>query len=139
MAISAPAVNAPQSAKVDRSCETQTWPYIDSKCMNGTAAPDKSVRLVVAPRTGETPDVTSSPPLVTSDTVLRGPQNAAPARAVPDARTAAAETRQPARRVKRKTDRRFASQSYQVRAEARGARDYRPVIVVRPMRLEAFR
>ena len=130
-AVAVPAAAAP--APVSRPCETQTWPYLDSHCMAGPAQ-QKRVRLVTAPRPGEAANAAIEAPdgMITSDTVLRQPQNID---AIP-----AAETR-PAPRAKRKDTRkrdgRVATQTYQVPSEY--GQYPRPVIVVRPMRLDSFR
>jgi|GEM_PF-2795353 len=140
-------------AQAGRPCATQTWPYIDQKCISGSADLKRNVRLVAAPRTGdqvsdETPSTaaasvaaatTAEPGLITGDTVLRQPQRVATRDIAPDPqltpkpRTKSADTR------RQRTNRRFATQSYQVPAEYSGARDTRPVIVVRPLRLDFFR
>ena len=130
-AVAVPAAVAP--APVSRPCETQTWPYLDSNCVAGPAQ-QKPVRLVTAPRPGEAAGTAMKAPdgMVTSDTVLRQPQNID---AIPPAET------RPAMRAKRKDtrrrDRRVATQTYQVPGEY--GQYARPVIVVRPMRLDSFR
>jgi hypothetical protein len=125
----APAAAVP--APVARPCETQTWPYLDAKCIAGTPQ-KKRVRFVNAPRPGEaTPDeatdAKTQAPLTTRDTVLRQPQNLD---AVPEAKPAPRAKRSDTRR---KRDRRFTTQAYQV-PNAYG--ETRPVIVVRPLRLD---
>ena len=139
-AVSAPAVMpavavtaAAAPVPVSRPCETQTWPYLDSACMAGPV-PQKRVRLVTAPRPGEAANAAIKAPdgMITSDTVLRQPQNID---AIPTAET------RPAPRAKRKDTRkrdgRVATQTYQVPGEY--GQYQRPVIVVRPMRLDSFR
>jgi hypothetical protein len=116
-----------------RPCETQTWPYLDAKCMAGPAQ-KKRIRLVTAPRASEVATAAPNAPdgLVTSDTVLRAPQNID---AIPPA-----ETKPPPREKRRDTrrrDRRVATQAYQVPSES--GQYARPVIVVRPLRLDSFR
>ena len=130
-ALATPATAAP--APVARPCETQTWPYLDSKCMAGPAQ-EKRVRLVSTPRPGEVANTATQAPngMVTSDTVLRAPQNID---AIPPA-----ETKPPPREKRRDTrrrDRRVATQAYQVPSES--GQYARPVIVVRPLRLDSFR
>ena len=131
-----PAVAVPAAATpvpVSRPCETQTWPYLDSNCMAGPAQ-QKRVRLVTAPRPGEAANAAIKAPdgLVTSDTVLRAPQNID---AIPLAETK--PTPRAKRKDTRKRDGRVATQTYQVPSEY--GQYPRPVIVVRPMRLDSFR
>lgn len=133
-AVSAPAVmpaaEAPPAAApttATRPCEAQTWPYLDAKCMAGTAQ-EKRVRFVNAPRPGEATDAKTEAPLTTRDTVLRQPQNID---AVPEAKPAPRAKRSDTRR---KRDRRFTTQAYQVPNEL--GQYGRPVIVVRPLRLD---
>jgi hypothetical protein len=120
-AAAAPARATPAPAALP--CEVQTWPYLDAKCMAGTVQ-EKRVRLVNAPRPDEATDAKA--PLTTRDTVLRQPQNID---AVPEAKPAPRAKRSDTRR---KRDR-FATQAYQV-PNAYG--QSRPVIVVRPLRLD---
>jgi hypothetical protein len=152
--ISAPSnatVVAPVQKPDGLSCAAQTWPYIDQKCIPAATDQKRTVRLVAPPRNGEAGEANASAPvsstssaaaaraaepgLTTSDTVLRQPQQQAskdisePQAAKP--RTKRGETR-------RQRDRRWATQSYQVPSELQG-RGGRPVVVVRPLRLEAFR
>jgi len=127
-AAAVPATPAPAS----RPCETQTWPYLDSKCMAGPA--QKRIRLVTAPRAGEVANAAPNAPdgLITSDTVLRAPQNID---AIPPAETK--PTPREKRRDTRRRDRRVVTQTYQVPGEY--GQYARPVIVVRPLRLDSFR
>src|SRR5436853_718075 len=80
---SAPAVPAtpvaseqatPAKPAAKPSCEQQTWPYLDGRCI-GRSNETRNVRVVMAPRAGEATAATAaaSADLVTSDTVLRGP------------------------------------------------------------------
>jgi len=140
--ISAP---APQAGL---PCTAQAWPYIDQNCMTSANNAKRTVRLVMAPRTGEaietsTATVSSTtsaataraaePSLTTSDTVLRQPQQLAAKDPEPQVSKPRAKRRGDTRRQR---DRRWAVQSYQVPSESQGRR---PVIVVRPLRLETFR
>jgi hypothetical protein len=147
--VSAPANPARQA---ERPCAAQTWPYIDQKCMPSAADQKRTVRLVSAPRSGEAgaanrnAPVSSTgsaataraaePSLTTSDTVLRQPQPEASKSAQPQPQASKPRTRRG--ETRRQRDRRWAAQSYQVPSEFQG-RGGRPVIVVRPLRLEAFR
>src|ERR1041384_924720 len=65
----------PAKAIKKPSCEQQTWPYIDNRCIarKGGEAP-RNVRLVVAPRDDDGSVASGKgPKLITSDGVLRGP------------------------------------------------------------------
>jgi hypothetical protein len=148
VAVSTPA-NPARPAELP--CTAQTWPYIDQKCMPSASDQKRTVRLVAAPRNGAASEANQNAPvsstgsaaaaraaepsLTTSDTVLRQPQLAtkdiAPEPQASKPRTKRGETR-------RQRDRRWAAQPYQVPSEIRG-RGAAPVIVVRPLRLEAFR
>lgn len=147
----------PETAKQPaKSCDAQTWPYIEQRCLAGRATTDKPpVRLVSAPasapaqQANATPAPSNAAPaaaapasgnLVTRDTVLRAPHFTNTIAAVPD--TVVPEkrvTRKQARREARqqRAERRLSAQAYQVPSETRYGD--RPVIVVRPLRLDAFR
>ncbi len=134
------------------SCSAQTWPYIDQKCMPSAADPKRTVRLVSAPRNGEASGANQNAPvsstgsaaaaraaepsLTTSDTVLRQPQPQASKDFQPEPQASKPRTKRG--ETRRQRDRRWTAQSYQVPSEFQG-RGSRPVIVVRPLRLEAFR
>jgi hypothetical protein len=146
-AVSAPAVAAPKP----KSCETQTWPYIDGRCVATSTQQNRKVRFVMAPSgvsdvtsaeaSAETPSsaLKDAPPpaapeqLVTRDTVGRSVETAPPA-AMPVPQMA---KRAEKRRVRE--ERKPTRQAYQVPSEVTGRRDQRPVIVVRPLRLDTFR
>jgi hypothetical protein len=141
------AVAAPQT----KPCEQQTWPYIENRCVATGVQQNRKVRLVAAPRDGvsdvaapeasgpapdaaprlDAPAPAAAEKLVTRDTVGRSIE------AAPPAATPRASGRVEKRRVRE--ERKRARQIYQVPSEASGRRDTRPVIVVRPLRLEAFR
>ena len=135
---------APQAAS---SCDTQTWPYIDSSCTKKPVE-DRKIRVVAAPRASELPDartrlhipapqnpnvtpVALPPGMTTSDTVLRSPDIVVPPR-----KMSKREKRAEQRRERR--ERGFDAQSYQVPGETYDRRP-RAVKVVRPLRLEAYR
>jgi hypothetical protein len=134
---SAPTTVAPQAAELSKSCEAQTWPYIDNRCMS-SARMDRKVRVVMASRDGEasaseSPAPTMNAPtadapqkLVTRDTVGRAPEVQTPA-VLPVPQT-----------PKRTEKRRATRQAYEVPSDA-DRRDRRSVIVVRPLRLDGFR
>ena len=123
----------------DRPCDAQTWPYLDTKCLS--QAGNRRVRLVMAPRaeTTDTPEDTSAaatmsraaaapdratlpPELTSGSAVLYQPQ------AAPSAKTQ--------RKRSERTPRRSA-RLYQVPSESRSGPG--AMIVVRPLRLDAFR
>jgi hypothetical protein len=148
-AVSAPEVAAPKS----KSCEAQTWPYIDGRCVAASTQQNRKVRFVMAPRdglsavsppeaSGETPAAAPkmdrpSPAapeqLVTHDTVAR-PVETAPAAVMP-----APLVSKRAEKHRVRDERKLARQAYQAPSEASGRREQRPVIVVRPLRLDVFR
>lgn len=148
--VSAPVAAAVSAPKV-KPCEQQTWPYIENRCVATGVQQDRKVRFVTAPREGvsdvapaeasgtapaaapkmDAPAPAAAEKLVTRDTVGRSVETAPPA-----------ATPQVSRRVEKRRareERKLARQAYQVPSEANGRRDTRPVIVVRPLRLEAFR
>jgi hypothetical protein len=155
-------VSAPSSASVNIAasparqtgvpCSAQTWPYIDQKCMPSAADPKRTVRLVAAPRNGEASEArenatissagsaaaarAAEPSLTTSDTVLRQPQPQVSKDLQPEPQ--ASKPRIKRGETRRQRDRRWTAQSYQVPSEFQD-RGGRPVIVVRPLRVEAFR
>jgi hypothetical protein len=142
------------AAPKPKSCEAQTWPYIDNRCVAASTRQTRKVRLVMAPRDSvsdvtvpeastpvapkmdapnmDAPTAAAAEKLVTRDTVGRSVEPAA-AQAVPEPVSRRAEKR----RVR--DERKLARQAYQVPSEATGRRDTRPVIVVRPLRLDIFR
>ena len=146
-AVSAPAVAAPKP----KSCEAQTWPYIDNRCVATNAQQNRQVRFVMAPRDGvsdvaapagsaqtpatarkmDAPSPAAPEQLVTRDTVGRFFETAPPVAMPPVSRRAEK------RRVRE--ERKLTREAYQVPSEVNGRRDTRPVIVVRPLRLEMFR
>jgi hypothetical protein len=156
-------VSAPSNASVSVAatparqagvpCSAQTWPYIDQKCMPSAVDRKRTVRLVSAPRNGEASEASENaavsstgsaaaaraaePSLTTSDTVLRQPQPQASRGPQPEPQASKPRTKR-GETTRRQRDRRWAAQSYQVPSEFQD-RGGRAVIVVRPLRLEAFR
>ena len=143
-----------QTPDTGKSCETQTWPYIEQRCLAGKASGEnRPVRLVTAPNepiqkataapasTNALKPAPNSGNLVSRDTVLRAPNYYNSIPAVPD--NLASEQRSTRKQIRRearkqRTERRWAAQSYQVPGEFdRGSA--RPIVVVRPLRLDAFR
>lgn len=119
------------------SCEEQTWPYIDNRCIARKGdGPVRDVRLVMAPRDGDDGATgVTTPKLVTSDGVLRGP-GVAPEmpKAKPVIPTVKKAARRSAARQQSRDDFRRVYSVYSVPA-ADGAK---PVIVVRPMQIEQY-
>ena len=143
-ALTAPAVTteqiAPAKAIKKPSCEQQTWPYIDNRCIarKGDDAP-RNVRLVMAPRDDDGSVASGNgPKLITSDGVLRGP-GVAPEADAPKAKPAAPTTKKSARR----TEARQRAQNKEFRRvysvySVPAADSTKPVIVVRPMNIEQY-
>jgi hypothetical protein len=151
---SAPVASAPMAATAPQAkpCEAQTWPYIDSRCVAASTQHNRKVRLVMAPRDGVS-DVT--PPAASGAAPAAAPKLDAPSPAAPemlvtrDTVGRSVDTAPPAvmpappvskRAEKRRLreERKLARQAYQVPSET-NRRDTRPVIVVRPLRLDMFR
>ena len=107
------------------SCDQQTWPYLDNRCLT-RSDPARKVRLVKAPRDGDAVPSAASPALVSSDTVLRGPGVAPEANEKPVVHKA---TKRSAKH--QRNDFRRVYSVYSV--PSRGGD--RPVIVVRPLPL----
>lgn len=129
-----------------KSCDAQTWPYIEQRCLAGGASAEKRpVRLVTAPanepaQQATPPSAPSAGNLVSRDTVLRAPNYYNSIPAVPDnlASNQRATRKQNRETRQQRAGRRFAAQSYQVPGEF-DRRAARPIVVVRPLRLDTFR
>lgn len=124
------ATAAATPSEAAKPCEAQTWPYIERRCL-GAAKDAPQVRVVMAPRASDPVDYAKptadlAPTLTTRDGVLRGP--------APQIDPASAP--KPAKRQSRGS--RYAAQPYQVPVERRARRETKPVIVVRPLRLDAY-
>jgi hypothetical protein len=83
----------PAKPSAKPSCERQTWPYLDNRCIARGNEAGRNVRFVVAPRAGGAAPRAATAILVTSDTVLRGPgvapeANGQPERPSPSAKSA---------------------------------------------------
>lgn len=115
--------------QVKRSCAEQTWPYIDNRCIAGTV-PDRNVRVVSAKSDDALPRAAASAQLVTSDTVLRGPGVAPEV----DGPAIAKPSKPEKSKQARKRDRNDAQRSYSA-FSVPSADGMRPVIVVRPLRI----
>lgn len=129
----AQATSAKPDAKL--SCERQTWPYLDNRCVARGNEAGRNVRFVVAPRAGDAAPPAATANLVTSSTVLRGPGVAPEVSDQPAVKKPAkrSETR---RQRNRETNRDGFSRGYSVYSVPSGERT-KPVIVVRPLRLGA--
>ena len=114
------------------SCEQQTWPYLDKRCIARSNEPARNVRVVMAPRAGEAAPPAAAANLVTSDTVLRGP-GVAPEVNEPPA------VEKPAKRseTRRQRSRDGFSRVYSVYSVPSGE-SAKPVIVVRPLPLNTY-
>ncbi len=118
----------PAKSDTKLSCERQTWPYLDNRCIARGNEAGRQVRVVMAPRDGEaTASAATAPNLVTSATVLRGPGVAPEANEQPVVKKA----------PKRSETRRQRNRAYSVYSVP-SAGGTRPVIVVRPLRLDAY-
>ncbi|MEN3386359.1 MAG: hypothetical protein V7608_6403 [Hyphomicrobiales bacterium] len=135
------------AAPKPKPCEAQTWPYIENRCVASRAEQTRKVRLVMAPRDGASdatvPEASTpvapkmdAPPaaekLVTRDTVGRSVEPVA-LQAMPEPVSRRVEKR------RMREERKLARQAYRVPTEISGRRETRPVIVVRPLRLDMFR
>ncbi len=107
------------------SCEKQTWPYLDNRCIAG-GNDTRKVRVVVAPRAGDAAPPAATAQLVTSDTVLRGPGVAPELKEQPVAK--------PAKRSETRGQRKRDVTIREVYSVPSGKRTT-PVIVVRPLPL----
>jgi hypothetical protein len=123
------------------SCQEQTWPYIDNRCIarkgDKGGEPARTVRFVMAPRDGD--GVVASgkgPKLVTSDGVLRGP-GVAPEADGPKAKPATPTVKRAAKRADRRQGRDDFRRAYSVYSVP-SVEGTRPVIVVRPAGVEHY-
>ena len=122
----------PAKPEAKPSCEKQTWPYLDNRCIARGGDPARKVRLVVAPRAGEAAPPAATANLVTSDTVLRGPGVA------PEANEQPVVKKTPKRsETRRSRDRNEFQRVYSVYSVP-SAGSTTPVIVVRPLRRDAY-
>jgi hypothetical protein len=137
----APAVTteqiAPAKAKKP-SCEHQTWPYIDNRCIARSGAAPRNVRVVMAPRDDDGSMASGKgPKLVTSDGVLRGP-GVAPEADAPKAKPATPTIKKSARREARQRPQRNEFRRVYSVYSVPAADSTKPVIVVRPMNIEQY-
>jgi hypothetical protein len=141
--VMAPAVTteqiAPAKAKKP-SCEQQTWPYIDNRCIARSGEAPRNVRVVMAPRDDDgTMASGKGPKLVTSDGVLRGP-GVAPEADAPKAKPATPAVKKSARRAeaRQQPQRNEFRRVYSVYSVPAADTATKPVIVVRPMNIEQY-
>jgi len=135
------AIEQPAPAKAKKpSCEQQTWPYIDNRCIARKGdEPVRNVRLVVAPRDGEDNGTASGKgaKLITSDGVLRGP-GVAPEAETPKTKPVTPAVKKVARRSEaRRQSRDDFGRVYSVYSVP-SAESTKPVIVVRPVQIEQY-
>jgi hypothetical protein len=132
---------APAKPNKKKSCEEQTWPYIENRCIvrnDGAAARD--VRLVMAPREGEAGlSSAAAPNLITSDGVLRGP-GVAPEAEAPAAKPVAPTVKKAMRHSESRQQRQGRDDFRRVYSvySVPSADSSKPVIVVRPLRLNEY-
>ncbi|MGB9368930.1 MAG: hypothetical protein WCE79_23235 [Xanthobacteraceae bacterium] len=122
------------------SCEEQTWPYIDNRCIarkgDKGAEPTRAVRFVMAPRDEGGITSGNGPKLITSDGVLRGP-GVAPEADAPKARPVTPTVKKAAKRADRRQARDDVRGVYSVYSVP-SAGGTKPVIVVRPPTVEQY-
>jgi hypothetical protein len=123
---------APAKPEAKPSCEKQTWPYLDNRCIARGSDPARKVRLVVAPRAGEAAPPAATANLITSDTVLRGPGVAPESNEQPVVKKT--PKRSETRRSRGRDEFRRVYSVYSVPS----AGSTKPVIVVRPLRRDAY-
>jgi len=126
------------------SCEQQTWPYLDNRCIAGRNGAKRNIRMVMAPRAGEAaPTASATANLVTSDTVLRGPNVAPEVNDQPAAKKPAKRSEQRRQRSRELVTREVANRDgfkrvYSVYSVPSADSATRPVIVVRPLPLNTY-
>jgi hypothetical protein len=129
---------APAKPNKKKSCEEQTWPYIENRCIVRKGdEPARSVRLVMGPREGDAGlSSATAPTLVTSDGVLRG-RGVAPEADYPAADQAKSIKKAVKRSELRRQGRDDFRRGYSVYSVP-SAGSTKPVIVVRPLPLNAY-
>ena len=122
---------APVKPDAKPSCEQQTWPYLDNRCIARSNA-KRNIRVVMAPRAGEATPSAATANLVTSDTVLRG-------RGVAPEVSEQPAVKKPAKRSEtgRQRGRDGFNRVYSVYSVPSGE-SAKPVIVVRPLPLTTY-
>jgi hypothetical protein len=136
------AVPAKPEAK-QPSCEQQTWPYLDNRCIARGDDAKRNIRVVMAPRAGEaSPPASATANLVTSDTVLRGPNVAPEVSDQPSAKKPAKRSEQRRQRSRELVTREASNRDgfkrvYSVYSVPSADSATKPVIVVRPLPLNS--
>jgi hypothetical protein len=128
------ATATPAKPEAKPSCEQQTWPYLDNRCIARGNDAGRKVRLVVAPRAGEAAPPAATGNLVTSDTVLRGPGVAPELSDQPAVKKPAKRSETRRQRNREAANRDGFNRVYSVYSVPSGE-STKPVIVVRPLRL----
>lgn len=128
---------APLKPTKKPTCEQQAWPYLDNRCIARPGnEPPRQVRLVMAPRESDAALPGSGPKLVTSDGVLRGPGVA------PEADQPSAHPAKSKKTMKRAANRRQGGdefrRTYSVYSVPSSGDSTKPVIVVRPLRVNQY-
>jgi len=127
---------APAKPNTKLSCEQQTWPYLDNRCIARGNEAARNVRFVVAARAGEAPPPAATANLVTSNTVLRGPGVAPEVNEQPVVKKPAKRTETRRQRNREAARRDGFNRVYSVYSVPSGE-STKPVIVVRPLRLSS--
>ena len=128
----------PAKPEAKPSCERQTWPYLDNRCIAGGNEPARKVRMVMTPRAGEAaPNAAVTANLVTSDTVLRGPGVAPAVNDQPVAKKPAKRSEARRQRSRDLANRDGYNRVYSVYSVP-SAQGTQPVIVVRPLTLNSY-
>jgi hypothetical protein len=140
----APGQATPVKADAKPSCEQQTWPYLDNRCIARSSDSARKIRVVMAPRAGDAaPPANATANLVTSDTVLRGPNvapevNEPPAVKKPAKRSETRRQRGRDAAIRQEASREGFKRVYSVYSVPSGESSTKPVIVVRPLPLDAY-
>jgi hypothetical protein len=134
----------PAKPEAKPSCEQQTWPYLDNRCIARGNDAKRNIRMVMAPRAGEaSPPASATANLVTSDTVLRGPNVAPEVNEQPSVKKPAKRSEQRRQRSPELITREAANRDgfkrvYSVYSVPSAESANKPVIVVRPLPLNTY-
>lgn len=143
VAVTAPAAAAVLPAEdakpADQPCAAQTWPYLDARCL--TRAPDRRVRVVTAPQADDT-DGTAASPAPAQQAAVSPPDQLTPRSGLTSSdavlhQGGVVPAQGKARRKRANERSRYVARSYRVPSERHGGSG--ALIVVRPLRLDAFR
>jgi len=127
---------APAKPNAKLSCEQQTWPYLDNRCIARGNEAARNVRFVVGARAGEVAPQVATANLVTSNTVLRGPGVAPQLNDQPAVKKPAKRSETRRQRNREATNRDGFNRVYSVYSVPSGE-STKPVIVVRPLRVSS--